>query len=118
MATSEIAAVAGATAELGEPHYQVRLIARWLDAHPSTIYRLIESGVLRARRIGRGRGGLRVPRSAWEDFLASSTVRPPGEQQEQSIDEHSPEAGECGVAGAGERQLALLDADAVREEAC
>ena len=105
-ATSETAAVAGATAELGEPPYQVRLIARWLDAHPSTVYRLIESGALRARRIGLGRGGLRVPRSAWVKFLKDSEVPPPAGP-----------AGAAGVGG-GEPQLALLDPDAVREEAC
>ena len=106
MATTETAA-AGATARLDEPHYQVRLIARWLSASPSTVYRLVESGALGARRIGR-RGGLRIPQSAWEKFLKDSTVRPPADP-----------TGTAGEGG-GERQLDLLDADAdaVGEEAC
>jgi excisionase family DNA binding protein len=61
---------------------RVKQVAVMLDVHPSTIYRAIETGALTALRVGQGRGGLRIPQAAFEEFLANSVVAPvasPGE---------------------------------------
>lgn len=55
---------------------RVKHVAALLDAHPATVYRAIASGDLEAHRIGHGRGGLRISRSALEAFIANSVVRP------------------------------------------
>jgi excisionase family DNA binding protein len=57
--------------------YRVKQIADLLDVHVSTVYRAIESGALRALRLGQGRGGLRVPHAAFEDYLAAHTTAAP-----------------------------------------
>lgn len=53
------------------------VVAGILDVHVSTVYRLAESGRLRAHRIGEGRlrkRGLRIPRSAVTEFLRDSEI--------------------------------------------
>lgn len=37
----------------------------------STIHRVIDAGELRALRVGRGKGTIRIPRKAWADYLAA-----------------------------------------------
>ncbi len=54
-------------------------VADRLNVHVSTVYRLADSGRLRAHRIGEGRlrkRGLRVPESAVTDYLAHSLITP------------------------------------------
>ncbi|MEU3990135.1 helix-turn-helix domain-containing protein [Streptomyces platensis] len=54
-------------------------VADRLNVHVSTVYRLADSGRLRAHRIGEGRlrkRGLRVPESAVTDYLADSLITP------------------------------------------
>ncbi|GGP97382.1 helix-turn-helix domain-containing protein [Streptosporangium pseudovulgare] len=48
--------------------YRVAEVARILDVHQSTVYREIESGRLRAFRVGNRRGTLRIPADAFEDY--------------------------------------------------
>lgn len=50
--------------------YRVAQVAAALDVHPSTIYRDIETGKLRAHRVGTGRGALRIPHWAWQEYLS------------------------------------------------
>ncbi len=47
--------------------------AKILDVSPSLIYSLIASGKLRFCRIGNGRGRLRIPADAIEEYLARCT---------------------------------------------
>lgn len=49
--------------------YRVAQVAAALDVHPSTIYRDIEAGRLRALRVGAGRGALRIPQAAFDEYL-------------------------------------------------
>lgn len=49
--------------------YDVREVARRLKVHPDTVYSLIGSGRLRAKRLGKQRA-LRVSAKALEEFLA------------------------------------------------
>ncbi|MFF7411625.1 helix-turn-helix domain-containing protein [Streptomyces lydicus] len=54
-------------------------VADRLNVHVSTVYRLADSGRLRAHRIGEGRlrkRGLRVPESAVTDYLSASLIAP------------------------------------------
>ncbi|SFD13787.1 helix-turn-helix domain-containing protein [Streptomyces aidingensis] len=56
---------------------RAREVAEQLRVHVSTVYRLTESGRLRAHQIGEGarrRRGLRIPESAVADFLDDSRV--------------------------------------------
>lgn len=48
--------------------YQVKAVAEHFGVHPATIYRAIEAGELRALRLGSGRGAIRVPGGAIEDY--------------------------------------------------
>jgi excisionase family DNA binding protein len=51
--------------------YRVRAVAEMLDVHPATIYRAVESGALRAVRMGAGKGAVRIPRDAISAYLAA-----------------------------------------------
>jgi excisionase family DNA binding protein len=51
--------------------YRVRAVAEALDVSLATIYRAVESGALRAIRIGTGKGAVRIPGQAVEDYLAA-----------------------------------------------
>lgn len=53
----------------GSRLYRVRAVAELLDVSAATVYRAIESGQLRALRIGVGRGAVRVPESAVAEYL-------------------------------------------------
>lgn len=57
-------------AERPRKPYRVAQVAAALDVHPSTIYRDIEAGKLRALRVGTGRGALRIPQAAFDEYLA------------------------------------------------
>lgn len=63
--------------------YRVAEIAAALDVHMSTVYRDIEAGKLRAMRVGAGRGTLRVPVDAFEEYktrlMTDAVTRPAGE---------------------------------------
>jgi excisionase family DNA binding protein len=62
----------GAGRAPGSTHLRVKQIAVMLDVHPSTIYRAIENGALKALRVGRGpHAGIRVSKAAYEEFLAN-----------------------------------------------
>jgi excisionase family DNA binding protein len=56
--------------------YRVAQVATILNVHRTTVYRAIESGALKALRLGQGRGGLRVPADALDAYLSASEVRP------------------------------------------
>jgi excisionase family DNA binding protein len=50
--------------------YRVRAVAEGLDVSLATIYRAVESGALRAIRLGKGKGAVRIPGEAVLDYLA------------------------------------------------
>ncbi|MER7905405.1 helix-turn-helix domain-containing protein [Streptomyces sp. NPDC095614] len=65
------------TAAPPERFLRAQEVADWLNVHVSTVYRLADSGRLRAHRLGEGRlrkRGLRVPESAVTEYLAGSIV--------------------------------------------
>jgi excisionase family DNA binding protein len=51
--------------------YRVRAVAEALDVSVATIYRAVESGALRAVRMGTGKGAVRIPGQAVRDYLAA-----------------------------------------------
>ncbi|WP_255410245.1 AlpA family transcriptional regulator [Amycolatopsis sp. CA-128772] len=51
--------------------YRVRTVAEGFDVSVATIYRAVESGALRAIRLGTGKGAVRIPGAAIEDYLAA-----------------------------------------------
>ncbi|QFU90958.1 helix-turn-helix domain-containing protein [Amycolatopsis sp. YIM 10] len=51
--------------------YRVKTIATGLDVSVATIYRAVESGALRAIRIGVGKGAIRIEGAAVEEYLAN-----------------------------------------------
>lgn len=55
--------------------YRVAEVAAALDVHHSTVYRAIESGQLRAMRVGMGRGTLRVPHNALVAYVTAMAER-------------------------------------------
>lgn len=58
---------------------RAKQVAERLDVHVSTVYRLADSGALRAHRIGEGRlrkRGLRIPESAVQAYLNDSLITP------------------------------------------
>ncbi len=52
----------------------VRQAAERLEVSASTVYGLIAAGRLRHHRIGTGKGAIRIPDSAIEEFLKASEV--------------------------------------------
>ncbi|WP_238412272.1 helix-turn-helix transcriptional regulator [Saccharothrix deserti] len=68
----------------GTRMYRVKAVAEMLDVSVATIYRAIESGALRALKIGTGKGALRVEADAITEYkkscqqaaLASTTALP------------------------------------------
>lgn len=87
--------------------YRVKAVAEMFDVHPSTIYRAIESGKLRALRIGGGgAGALRVSDSAIDEFSASC---------EEATYEEIVAEGER-TAPAGSRSLTAVTNDVVAGE--
>lgn len=55
----------------GTRMYRVKAVAEALDVSPATIYRAIESGQLRALKVGTGKGALRIPADAIEEYLTA-----------------------------------------------
>jgi excisionase family DNA binding protein len=53
----------------GTRMYRVKAVAEMLDVSVATIYRAIESGALRALKIGTGKGALRVQSDAIADYV-------------------------------------------------
>lgn len=51
--------------------YRVRTVADSFDVSVATIYRAVESGALRAIRVGTGRGAVRIPGAAIEQYIAA-----------------------------------------------
>lgn len=49
--------------------YRVNSVADLLDVSRATVYRAIESGALRALKIGTGKGVLRIPESAIAEYV-------------------------------------------------
>ncbi len=49
--------------------YRVRAVAELLDVSVATVYRAVESGSLRALRVGTGKGAVRVPGSALTEYV-------------------------------------------------
>jgi len=56
--------------------YRVAELAELLDVHPVTIYRDIAEGRLRAHRVGKSKGAIRILPDAWIDYLALTEIRP------------------------------------------
>lgn len=66
-------------APVDEPMLRAREVAERLRLHVSTIYRLADSGQIRAHRLGEGRlrkRGLRIPESAVIEYLDASLITP------------------------------------------
>lgn len=62
----------GATMQVDRTRlYRVQAVAKAFDVSVATIYRAVESGSLRAIRLGTGKGAVRIPGDALEDYLAS-----------------------------------------------
>jgi excisionase family DNA binding protein len=60
------------TSSTPEKFLKAKDVAEFLDVHVSTVYRLADSGRLRAHRLGEGRlkkRGLRIPESAVSELL-------------------------------------------------
>ncbi len=53
----------------GTRMYRVRDVAEGLDVSVATIYRAIESGVLPALKVGTGKGALRIPGAAVQEYM-------------------------------------------------
>ena len=51
--------------------YRVRAVAESLDVSVATVYRAIESGALRAVRMGTGKGAVRIPGQAVREYVAA-----------------------------------------------
>jgi excisionase family DNA binding protein len=51
--------------------YRVKTVAEALDVSVATIYRAVESGALRAQRLGTGRGAVRIPGDAVLDYISA-----------------------------------------------
>lgn len=52
-------------------HYKVKAVAAALDVSVATIYRAVESGALRAVRVGTGKGAVRIPDDAIAAYMAA-----------------------------------------------
>jgi excisionase family DNA binding protein len=50
--------------------FRVKAVAEMLDVSKATVYRAIESGELRALKVGTGKGALRVPEDAFAEYKA------------------------------------------------
>ncbi|MEY9904348.1 excisionase family DNA binding protein [Catenulispora sp. MAP12-49] len=59
-----------ATLHTPEKPLHVAEVAELLDVDPTTIYRAIKAGDLKALRIGRGRGTIRIPVEAFAEYQA------------------------------------------------
>lgn len=64
--------------------YRVRAVAELLDISVATIYRAVDTGALRAVRLGVGKGAVRIPGVAIEEYVAvceraAATSRPVGD---------------------------------------
>ncbi|MFI5614555.1 helix-turn-helix transcriptional regulator [Amycolatopsis sp. NPDC051903] len=51
--------------------FRVRVVAAKLDCSLATIYRAVESGALRAIRLGTGKGAVRIPGQAVQEYVAA-----------------------------------------------
>lgn len=51
--------------------HRVRAVAERLDVSVATVYRAVESGALRALKIGRSAGAIRIPESAVVEYIAA-----------------------------------------------
>ena len=68
------AAVAGSPAADDVRRYRVAELAGLWEVDPSTVYRLIYAGRLRAERHGARRGAIRVPADAVADYLKAAAA--------------------------------------------
>ncbi|MGH3904421.1 MAG: helix-turn-helix transcriptional regulator [Pseudonocardiaceae bacterium] len=50
-------------------YHRVKALAERLDVSVATIYRAIESGALQAVKVGTGKGALRIPAAAVDEYL-------------------------------------------------
>ncbi|MFD9734256.1 helix-turn-helix transcriptional regulator [Umezawaea sp. NPDC059074] len=51
--------------------HRVKAVAEMLDVSVATIYRAIESGSLRALKVGTGKGALRIPADAIQEYVTA-----------------------------------------------
>src|SRR5262245_59379881 len=58
-----------------EKNYTVRQVAGLLSISEQSVYQLCSQKKVRHLRLGIGRGTLRIPASALDEFIAQSTVR-------------------------------------------
>jgi excisionase family DNA binding protein len=56
--------------------YRVKAVADMLDVSQATVYRAVESGKLRAARMGEGAGAVRISGQAINDYVEACTIRP------------------------------------------
>lgn len=81
----------------GSRLYRVKAVAEALDVSVATIYRAVESGALRAVRLGTGKGAVRIPGEAITEYITAcelAAARTPRAQSELS------EAVTCVICGA------------------
>lgn len=57
--------------------YRVRTVAEALDVSVATIYRAVDSGALRAIRVGTSKGAVRIPGDAIEAYFAACAAAAP-----------------------------------------
>lgn len=58
----------------GSRMYRVKAVAEALDVSVNTIYRAIDSGALKALKIGNGKGAVRIPGSALNAYLGNCAL--------------------------------------------
>src|SRR5262249_18440634 len=66
---------AGVESYSAEKNYTVREVAELLSISAQAVYQLCTKKKLRHLRLGIGRGTLRIPASALDEFISQSTVR-------------------------------------------
>ncbi|SNR29205.1 DNA binding domain-containing protein, excisionase family [Haloechinothrix alba] len=76
--------------------YRVKAVAAALDVSVATIYRAVETGALRAVRIGTGKGAVRIPGDAVHDYLTACEHAAPTRAAEY----HGPQANAGHAGGA------------------
>jgi excisionase family DNA binding protein len=93
--------------------YRVRTVAESLDVSVATIYRAVESGALRAIRVGTGKGAVRIPGQAVSDYLAAcerAAARPPRAAVVV------PESLACGACGLDQPGRLVVPAKVIKAE--
>jgi excisionase family DNA binding protein len=90
--------------------YRVKTVAESLDVSAATIYRAVETGALRAVRMGTGKGAVRIPGQALREYMAACERAAATAQGVTQIGIH---AVACSNCGAGRAEGLVLPAELV-----